>query len=245
MLPFKGVYRKNLLLAKFKVMAEIIASGKNGGETASQGPIAPKNKGTKKLFKSPVLEKLSRTHISVPLTIFVVYATSLLYWSVTHTSLLISTTVGLFFLGFISWTFVEYMMHRYVYHIRTHTDFRKRFQYKAHGFHHEYPKDKGRLAMPPLLSITIATILLLLFRVIMGDFTFAFLPGFLVGYAFYLSVHYMVHIYQPPRNVLRFLWVNHSVHHYKDGDQVFGVSSPLWDYVFGTMRVREKQSLSR
>jgi sterol desaturase/sphingolipid hydroxylase (fatty acid hydroxylase superfamily) len=123
----------------------------------------------------------------------------------------------------------------------TYTEARKKLQYTMHGVHHEYPKDKDRLAMPPLLSITLATILLLIFRVILGDFVFAFLPGFLVGYALYLSVHYMVHAFQPPKNFLKALWVNHGVHHYKDGEIVFGVSSPLWDYVYGTMREKKKQ----
>jgi sterol desaturase/sphingolipid hydroxylase (fatty acid hydroxylase superfamily) len=223
-------------------MAEGIGSGKIAEpDKARTGNnyIPPKNKGTKKLFDNPVLEKLSRTHISIPLTVFAIYSVSLLAWSITHTSLSIGSTAGLFFLGFISFTLVEYLVHRYVYHIATHTEWRQKFQYKAHGVHHEFPKDKDRLAMPPLLSITVATILLLFFRLVMGDFAFAFLPGFLAGYAFYLSVHYIVHIYQPPKNFLRALWVNHSVHHYKNGDVVFGVSSPLWDYVFGTMRLKE------
>ena len=70
---------------------------------------------------------------------------------------------------------------------------------------------------------------------LLGDFAFAFLPGFLVGYSLYLSIHYMVHAFQPPKSFLRHLWVNHSVHHYKNGEVVFGVSSPLWDYVYRTM----------
>jgi sterol desaturase/sphingolipid hydroxylase (fatty acid hydroxylase superfamily) len=201
--------------------------------------VLPKNKGTKQLFKNPVLEKLSRTHISVPLIIFFLYASALLYWSVTHTSLSVGTTVGMFLLGALTFTWVEYMIHRYVFHIAPLTKWREKFQYTVHGVHHEFPKDKDRLAMPPLLSVTIATILLLLFRVMMGDLAFSFLPGFLVGYAFYLSVHYMVHVYQPPKNFLKSLWINHSVHHYKDGEIVFGVSSPLWDYVYGTMRERK------
>jgi sterol desaturase/sphingolipid hydroxylase (fatty acid hydroxylase superfamily) len=69
----------------------------------------------------------------------------------------------------------------------------------------------------------------------MGDFVFSFLPGFLTGYAFYLSIHYMVHAFPPPKNFFKVLWVNHSIHHYKEGEYVFGVSSPLWDYVYGTM----------
>jgi sterol desaturase/sphingolipid hydroxylase (fatty acid hydroxylase superfamily) len=202
--------------------------------------IVPKSKGTKQLFDNPILERLSRTHISVPLTVFFVYSASLLYWSITHTSLSAAITVGMFGLGFIVFTWVEYMIHRYIFHINTGTKSKEKFQYTVHGVHHEFPKDKARLAMPPLLSITISTGLLLLLRMLMGDLVFSFLPGFLVGYAFYLSVHYMVHVYQPPKNFLKTLWINHSVHHYKHGEYVFGVSSPLWDYVYGTMHEKKK-----
>jgi sterol desaturase/sphingolipid hydroxylase (fatty acid hydroxylase superfamily) len=198
--------------------------------------IFPKHKGSKQLFNNPILEKLSRTHIAVPITVFFVYASALLYWSITHTSLSAGFTIGMFLTGAISFTLVEYMVHRYVFHMNTYTKWRAKFQYTVHGVHHEFPKDKERLAMPPLLSITLATVLLLLFRLVLGDVVFSFLPGFLVGYAYYLAVHYLVHVYQPPKNFLKALWVNHAVHHYKHGEYIFGVSSPLWDYVFGTMK---------
>jgi sterol desaturase/sphingolipid hydroxylase (fatty acid hydroxylase superfamily) len=203
----------------------------------------PKNKGTKHLFKNPILEKLSRTHISVPLTVFFSYAAALLYWSITHTSLSALTTAGMFLIGFVLFTWVEYMTHRYVFHMGTYTKWREKLQYTIHGVHHEYPKDKDRLAMPPLLSITISTLLLLGLRVVLGDLVFSFLPGFLVGYAYYLSVHYIVHVYQPPKNIFKALWINHSVHHYKHGEYVFGVSSPFWDYVYGTMRDKQGKDL--
>jgi sterol desaturase/sphingolipid hydroxylase (fatty acid hydroxylase superfamily) len=201
--------------------------------------ILPKNKGTKQLFNNPILEKLSRTHIAVPLVIFSSYAAGLLYWSITHTSLSPAFTAVMFLTGFVSFTLVEYLVHRYVFHMGTYTELREKFQYTVHGVHHEFPKDKERLAMPPLLSVTISTLLLLVFRLVLGDLTFSFLPGFLVGYAFYLSIHYMVHVYQPPKNFLKVLWVNHAVHHYKHGEYVFGVSSPFWDYLFGTMREKK------
>jgi sterol desaturase/sphingolipid hydroxylase (fatty acid hydroxylase superfamily) len=202
--------------------------------------IAPKNAGTKKLFKNPLLEKLSRTHIAVPLVIYFTFAVALLYWSITHTSLTVFETSGMFFLGALAFTWVEYNVHRYVFHMSTYTELRKKIQYVAHGVHHEFPKDKDRLAMPPLLSITIATILLLLFRLMLGDLVFSFLPGFLVGYAGYLSIHYIVHAYPPPKNFLKLLWINHGFHHYKGGDFIFGVSSPLWDYIYGTMRSKNQ-----
>jgi sterol desaturase/sphingolipid hydroxylase (fatty acid hydroxylase superfamily) len=204
----------------------------------------PQNKGTKKLFENPILEKLSRTHIAIPLIIFAVYSLSLLYWSITHTSLTATTTVCLFFSGLIIFTWVEYMVHRHVFHMKVINKMREKLQYTMHGVHHEFPKDKDRLAMPPLLSVTISTVLLLLLRLVMGDFAFAFLPGFLVGYAAYLGVHYMVHVYPPPKNIFKSLWINHSVHHYKDGEIVFGVSSPLWDYIYGTMREKKEKTIA-
>jgi sterol desaturase/sphingolipid hydroxylase (fatty acid hydroxylase superfamily) len=197
--------------------------------------VRPQHKGTKQLFSNPILEKLSRTHISVPLTIFFLYSAGLLYWSITHTTLSGWITGGFFLIGLLFFTWVEYWAHRGLFHMDTTTKKREEIQYTIHGVHHEFPKDKTRLAMPPLLSITLSTILLLLFRLIMGDYVFAFLPGFLTGYAAYLSVHYMVHAYQPPRNFLKYLWINHGTHHYKNGEMVFGVSSPLWDYIYGTM----------
>jgi sterol desaturase/sphingolipid hydroxylase (fatty acid hydroxylase superfamily) len=197
--------------------------------------IKPQGKGTKQLFKNPILEKLTRTHIAVPVTIFLLYSSGLLYWSIVHTSLSVVTTVGMFFLGALTFTWVEYVVHRYIFHMSTQTENRSKMQYTMHGVHHEYPKDKKRLAMPPVLSITISTILLFLLRLIIGDLAFSFLPGFLAGYAFYLSIHYMVHTFQPPTNFFKILWINHSMHHYKDGAEIFGVSSPLWDYIYGTI----------
>ena len=196
--------------------------------------IKPNNKGTKRLFKNPVLEKLSRTHIAVPVTIFGFYSLALLYWSVNYTSLSIGTSLVMFVFGFIAFTWVEYHLHRHFFHMAAITQWREKAQYTIHGVHHEFPKDKERLAMPPLLSIIISTLLLFLFRALMGDLVFSFMPGFLIGYAYYLLIHYMVHAHQPPNNFFKILWQNHAIHHYRNGEAVFGVTSPLWDHLYGT-----------
>jgi sterol desaturase/sphingolipid hydroxylase (fatty acid hydroxylase superfamily) len=201
----------------------------------SEHASKPTNKGTKQLFENRLIERLSRTHIAIPITLFIIYSTGLLLWSVYNTALPGLLTVGLFFAGFLIFTLVEYLVHRYVFHMKTYTKLRKQIQYHAHGVHHDYPKDKDRLAMPPVLSILISTLLLFLLRLVMGDYVFAFLPGFLIGYASYLFVHYIVHAYPPPKNVFKILWVHHGIHHYKRQDKAFGVSSPLWDVIFQTM----------
>jgi sterol desaturase/sphingolipid hydroxylase (fatty acid hydroxylase superfamily) len=166
------------------------------------------------------------------------------WYAFTYTDLSNALIGTLFGVGAITFTFIEYWVHRSVYHIDPTTEARAKFQYVAHGVHHEYPKDKTRLAMPPVLAIVVAVTLFSLFFVLMGEAAYAFFPGFIWGYASYLLVHYAVHAYAPPKNFLKQLWINHAVHHYKDGNAVFGVSSPLWDYVFGTMDTMDKSKVS-
>lgn len=195
----------------------------------------PDNSGSARMFENPVLERVSRTHISIPITMFLGFGAYCLYLGITTTVIGFVTAVLLILGGFLGFTFVEYLMHRYLYHMEPDTKLKDKIQYSVHGVHHDYPKDKDRLAMPPFISALYAAILYFLFYFIMGEYTFYFLPGFLIGYALYLGVHYIVHAYQPPKNFLKVLWVNHAIHHYKDPDVAYGVSTPIWDYVFRTM----------
>jgi sterol desaturase/sphingolipid hydroxylase (fatty acid hydroxylase superfamily) len=118
---------------------------------------------------------------------------------------------------------------------------KKFIAYTFHGIHHEYPKDKDRIVMPPAGAILIGSIIFGLVWLIMQDYAFAFAPGFLLGYVTYAFVHYAIHAYQPPKNFLKWLWIYHSIHHYKHPDKYFGVSSPFWDLVFGSMRGKSKK----
>lgn len=197
--------------------------------------VRPKHSGQKKLFENPILEKLTHTHIAVPITMYVLFSIGLLFYAFTYANLPYYQVGGLFTAGLLLFTLVEYLMHRYLFHMEPKTPQRAKLQYNMHGVHHEYPKDKTRLAMPPIVSAVIALLLLWLTTTLMGEYAYAFLPGFVMGYAGYLFVHYITHAYPPPKNIFKTLWINHSVHHYKAQDKAFGVSSPLWDYVFGTM----------
>jgi sterol desaturase/sphingolipid hydroxylase (fatty acid hydroxylase superfamily) len=195
----------------------------------------PKLKGSGRLFENRFLEGLTRTHIAVPLVIFGVYAIGLLYWSFDKNFLTLGETILVFLLGTLAFTLLEYLMHRFLFHLPPTSERNKKISYKLHGIHHDYPKDKKRLAMPPVVSITLATLFLLLFKLMMGNAAFAFTAGFVLGYAGYLFVHYIVHAYQVPNNMFKVLWVHHGIHHYKRPDKAFGVSSPLWDHIFRTM----------
>jgi sterol desaturase/sphingolipid hydroxylase (fatty acid hydroxylase superfamily) len=195
-----------------------------------------KHEGSRQIFQNPYLEKLTRTHIAVPLIIFYGTAIVLMIYDVFNTTLPVYQVFIAFFAGILFWTLFEYVVHRFVFHTgESASEWRKNMQETLHGVHHEFPRDKGRLAMPPVVSVVLATIIILVFKLIFGVIGFPLVAGFLTGYASYLIVHYSVHAFRPPKNIFRRLWINHSLHHYKDQNQVFGVSSPLWDYVFRTM----------
>ncbi len=196
------------------------------------------------LFKNKYLNALSRTHILVPISMVAGFSAWLLYRADTLTSLSTTHMAGLFFAGLLLFTFAEYMIHRKLYHLEPNSKARARFTYIVHGVHHDHPRDTSRIAMPPVGIIIYLLVFYALFRLLLGDYSYATLSGFGIGYCLYISVHYAVHTYQPPNNFLRALWTNHAIHHYKDDTVLFGVSSPLWDYILGTVPKEKHKRVS-
>jgi len=198
------------------------------------------NKGQARLFKNPYLEHLTKTH---PLVIWGMYLPLigfLLYYSYAHLNFSLFTVILTFFSGMFFWSFFEYLIHRFAFHFAAKSERATKVVYLIHGNHHEYPKDKERLFMPPVPSLLLATVVftsMYLMANLAGlkEFVFAFFPGFLLGYLIYGTMHYAIHAWNPPFKWMKQLWRNHHLHHYKEQEKGFGVSSTLWDHVFGTM----------
>jgi sterol desaturase/sphingolipid hydroxylase (fatty acid hydroxylase superfamily) len=89
--------------------------------------------------------------------------------------------------------------------------------------------------MPPIPSLILSSTIFGTFYLLMGPQAFMFFPGFLLGYLLYGSTHYAIHAWNPPFKFMKPLWRNHHLHHYKDEHLGFGVSTTIWDRVFGTM----------
>lgn len=141
---------------------------------------------------------------------------------------------GLLTAGLLFWTLFEYVMHRYVFHLVVESTLGKRLAHTVHGVHHEYPRDRSRLFMPLVPRVLISGLVFGLMYLVMGWQALAFFPCFLLGHLVYASMHYAIHEYAPPK-LLKALWRNHHLHHYKTPDKGFGVSTVLWDVVFGTV----------
>ena len=196
--------------------------------------LKPKNVGTDNLFKSGFMEKLTRTHIAIPVIMHLIIVGIFIYLSFERFSAL--TIVGLFLGGWVTWTLAEYWVHRWLYHVKTDNKTLLKIQHMGHGIHHQYPKDPTRLAMPPVPALVLISIFFGIFYLIMQQYAIAFFPGFLFGYVLYISLHYLQHLYKPPKfKPLNRLWKWHALHHYKYPEsKAFGVSTNLWDVVFRT-----------
>lgn len=194
-----------------------------------------------RIFQNPILEALTKTHIAIPLTIFFGLGAASGYFSVHVLEYSVLSTLSFYLAGAVFFTFIEYFAHRNLYHMGTAGSERKvRLQYIMHGIHHDHPRDKKRLALPPLISVVLATLFMGLFRLVLGTSGIPFGGGFMTGYATYLMVHYAVHTMNPPKNIFGVLWKHHNLHHYVGDKGAFGVSSPLWDYLLGTMPIDPK-----
>jgi 4-hydroxysphinganine ceramide fatty acyl 2-hydroxylase len=193
-----------------------------------------KNKGQARLFQSDYMEMMTKTHPVVIYSMYLPVIAFMLYYGAAYKGVSAGYEALLFVAGALVWSLFEYLMHRHLFHMIVESPRAVRFVYTMHGVHHEFPRDKERLFMPPVPSLLIASILFSLFYLAMGVYALAFFPGFLFGYLMYGSMHYAIHAFAPPR-FLKALWRNHHLHHYKAPDKGFGVSSVIWDVIFRTV----------
>ncbi|MGA2614411.1 MAG: sterol desaturase family protein [Spirochaetia bacterium] len=196
-----------------------------------------------RLFKSDFLEFFSHVR---PMTVLVLWAPVAVFFlaqSVLRASgyagaALVTARV---FAGWFLWTLVEYLLHRFFFHYHPKTERFKRVFFLAHGVHHAQPLCRTRLVMPPVISIPLGLAFFGLFHLAF-DVVLArpqwFSPvfaGFLIGYIVYDMMHYSLHHARVKNPYIMMCRRQHMQHHGTCPGMRFGVSSPVWDYVFGTM----------
>jgi sterol desaturase/sphingolipid hydroxylase (fatty acid hydroxylase superfamily) len=125
-----------------------------------------------------------------------------------------SVAILLFSCGLLIWTLAEYVTHRFVLHAIAPVQ---------HGIHHARPQDGVDK----------------IFRQIWLAFAFTYLAtggavlaGVLVAYAWYLAVHYCAH-HTPA--ILPASLLKHHLDHHRFARRNYGVTTKLWDRLFGTM----------
>lgn len=150
-------------------------------------------------------------------------------------------------LGFFLWSFTEYCLHRFIFHIEAALPDRPVFltlHFLLHGVHHYLPMDRYRLVMPPALFVVLATPFYKLAHTLFWwDWYVAVMvfSGGIFGYICYDLTHYFLHHKQLPA-YWRSLKKYHLQHHFADFENGFGVTSRFWDWVFNTELEYVKQA---
>lgn len=132
-----------------------------------------------------------------------------------------------FIVGILVWMLAEYLIHRFVFHGPLH---------RLHDVHHRRPAayvGVGSWGTFATFALTWAIVDWFCGDHVADNLT----AGILIGYAFYIAIHDRMHHADRSR-FGRYVAYMHRLHggHHRGGHYNFGVSSPLFDFIFRTYR---------
>ncbi|ORX56759.1 hypothetical protein DM01DRAFT_1319800, partial [Hesseltinella vesiculosa] len=148
-------------------------------------------------FGNPILDVLSRTTwYTVPL-LWLPFVGYQIWKSLVASCSSLQNTVLAFGLGVFAWTLLEYMLHRFLFHLDgllPDHPIALLVHFTLHGIHHHMPMDRLRLVMPPALTILISFPIFRLAKALFANTTaHGFMGGAFFGYVCYDMTHYYLH----------------------------------------------------
>jgi len=135
--------------------------------------------------------------------------------------------------GMLTWSFSEYCIHRFVGHA---CKGRNRFS-REHLAHHSNPDYFAPTWQKMIFGSAYASLcfsLSLFFLPVFVALIYAL--SFALSYGFYEWLHRRIHTHAPRNAYGKMMRKHHLSHHFSDARQCHGVSSRVWDRVFGTHR---------
>ena len=199
-----------------------------------------------RFFDSDFCEALTKTYWWTPAAVWFPVSALMIYFS----NVGILEKASLFGKGLIFFTFLEYVFHRFVFHCEDSLPDNRYFlmlHFFTHAVHHYFPFDPLRLAMPPVMFLILAIPVWCLLHTFMAtDPLLPFFAGIVVGFTLYDMIHFYLH-HGAEKSFLphiRRMRTYHAIHHYKEPDRGYGVTSKFWDRVFGTLIVPGRKTSS-
>ena len=130
--------------------------------------------------------------------------------------------------GFLSWTLIEYLLHRWVLHGWPTAA-------REHAKHH---RDTRALISTPLMTIPLCAVMVLAvlaFATSIGTAALATF-GLYLGYNYFVIVHHLQHFHPELLARSSLFGRNLRLHqlHHRHPDRHFGISSSIWDRAFGS-----------
>ncbi len=143
----------------------------------------------------------------------------------------------LFGAGALTWTLTEYTLHRSVGHTPRYKNpfTREHIRHHAKANYFASSMKKAKIA-----AAAFAGMVALLTPIFGPVGAASFATGFLSAYALYEVLHRSLHTSPPINEYGRFLRRHHFHHHFENPKSNHGVSSPIWDILFGTFERSSK-----
>lgn len=169
------------------------------------------------------------------------FATPALFlWIATLYEISVPLTALCFAAGALIFSLIEYAIHRWMFHSPSC------FMSSVHQDHHDVPG--AATALPYYTAPGSLTLLCLLFSTVIG--MPAALPvtaGIAFGYLWYSLLHHLTHSPYVQHPWVRLLRKRHGMHqvHHRLGMVNFGVTTSLWDHVFGTYYLSRSRKRAR
>ncbi len=135
------------------------------------------------------------------------------------------------------WVLTEYLLHMFLFHSEGYCLNRwawfRRLHFCIHGIHHVLPLDRERILFPPIMGLPILYLILRGLQLAWPDpFPQVILAGIISGYCCYDLWHYAMH--NVKRNSFLAHLRYHNRHHFAPFDGNYGVTTDLFDRLFGT-----------
>lgn len=145
---------------------------------------------------------------------------------------LTSSRLAWMILGFALWFPLEYLFHRFLFHLPVVGPRSQKFHFFLHGIHHVAPADLWHVFSPIHELGAQAIAVGLFFWAIGATDPIGLMCGLLVNYIRYDSIHYLIHAYAPEQiarvpllgGYLRKCSVHHRQHHFNNPRKHFTIS---------------------
>ena len=149
--------------------------------------------------------------------------------------------IWLFPLGLFAWTLIEYGLHRFVFHVEIANTRLRRLVNSSHMEHHAEPRSAEHLLVKTGYGMAVSGLLYGIALAVTQNWVDAagIMSGIWAGFLYYEFVHYRVHLTIGNSPLMAYQRRTHFHHHFRDSGSCFGVTTPLWDYVFRTAHVRD------
>jgi sterol desaturase/sphingolipid hydroxylase (fatty acid hydroxylase superfamily) len=134
-------------------------------------------------------------------------------------------------IGAFAWSFTEYAMHNWRGHLGRGRNEFSRQHLKHHvesGYFTPLPTKIWTTLVVSALVISASVLL------VGQSLGLGFSGGFIGAYAWYEWLHWQLHVAPPRGPYGRWARRHHFHHHFHSAKMNHGVTSPLWDIVFGT-----------